>query len=71
MKCLPVHHQVSRSRVPDARSVGASNVAFTRMDEIKSGVKIADADGNVVGISKAAGKQAVMQTVTARVLERF
>jgi len=47
-------------------SAGASNVAFTRMDEIKSGVKIADADGNVVGISKAAGKQAVMQTVLTR-----
>jgi len=47
-------------------SAGASNVTFTRMDEIQNGVKVADADGNVVGVSKAAGKLAVMQTVVTR-----
>jgi len=47
-------------------SAGASNVTFTRIDEIRSGVKIADKDGNVVGISKSAGQQAVMQTVLTR-----
>ena len=51
---------------PRARPGGASNVTFTRMDEIQNGVKVADADGNVVGVSKAAGKLAVMQTVVTR-----
>ena len=38
----------------------------TRMDEMKNGIDVADADGKIVGRSVAAGKLAVFQTVTTR-----
>jgi len=47
-------------------SAGTCNVGFTRMDEIQNGIFVADADGQVVGRSVAAGRQAVIQTVTTR-----
>ena len=39
-------------------------MTFTRMSEIKEGVDVADADGNVLGKSQAAGKQAVFKTAS-------
>ena len=42
------------------------NVGFTRMDEIRNGIDVSDADGNVLGRSVAAGKIAVFKTVTTR-----
>jgi len=47
-------------------SAGTCNVAFTRMDEIQNGIDVADADGNIVGRSIAAGREAVFKTVTTR-----
>lgn len=47
-------------------SAGTCNVGFTRMDEIKNGIFVADDDGNVVGRSIAAGRLAVFKTVTTR-----
>jgi len=47
-------------------SAGTCNVGFTRMDEIRNGVFVADKDGNVVGRSVAAGQLAVFKTVTTR-----
>ena len=47
-------------------SAGTSNVCFTRMDEIRNGIFVADADGKVVGRSVAAGQLAVYKTVTTR-----
>ena len=47
-------------------SAGSCNVGFTRMDEIQNGIFVADADGNVLGRSVAAGQMAVFKTVTTR-----
>lgn len=47
-------------------SAGTCNVAFTRMDEIRNGIFVSDADGRVVGRSVAAGQMAVIKTVTTR-----
>jgi len=47
-------------------SAGPCNVGFTRMDEIQQGIDVADADGNKLGRSIAAGKIAVFKTVTSR-----
>jgi len=47
-------------------SAGSCNVGFTRMDEIQYGIDVADADGNKLGRSIAAGKVAVFKTVTTR-----
>jgi len=47
-------------------SAGSCNVGFTRMDEIQQGIDVADADGNKLGRSIAAGKIAVFKTVTSR-----
>ena len=47
-------------------SAGTCNVGFTRMDEIRNGIFVSDADGNVVGRSITAGRMAVVQTVTTR-----
>jgi tricarboxylate carrier len=47
-------------------SAGSCNVGFTRMDEIKNGVPVFDADGNNLGISIKAGQTAVFQTITTR-----
>ena len=47
-------------------TAGSCNVGFTRMDEIQNGIDVADADGNVLGRSVAAGKIAVFKTVTSR-----
>lgn len=47
-------------------TAGSCNVGFTRMDEMKNGIDVADADGKIVGRSVAAGKLAVFQTVTTR-----
>eukprot|EP00442_Polarella_glacialis_P037054 CAMPEP_0115092134 /NCGR_PEP_ID=MMETSP0227-20121206/26555_1 /TAXON_ID=89957 /ORGANISM="Polarella glacialis, Strain CCMP 1383" /LENGTH=386 /DNA_ID=CAMNT_0002483835 /DNA_START=9 /DNA_END=1169 /DNA_ORIENTATION=+ len=46
---------------------GSSNVAFTRMEEWNgSGIPVIDHEGKDLGYSKAAGKQAVLQTVVTR-----
>ena len=45
---------------------GSCNVGFTRMDEIRNGIDVCDADGKKLGRSIAAGKVAVFQTVTTR-----
>jgi len=45
---------------------GGANVAFTRMPEVQSGVPIADAEGNVLGVSKAAAVTSVTKTVMSR-----
>ena len=47
-------------------TAGTCNVGFTRMDEIRNGIDVSDADGNVLGRSVAAGKIAVFKTVTTR-----
>ena len=47
-------------------SAGSCNVGFTRMDEIRNGIFVADADGKVVGRSIVAGQTAVYKTVTTR-----
>ena len=47
-------------------AAGSCNVAFTRMDEIKNGVHVFDEEGSDLGVSIAAGKQAVFKTVTTR-----
>lgn len=47
-------------------TAGTCNVGFTRMDEMRNGIDIADADGAVIGRSVAAGKLAVFKTVTTR-----
>ena len=47
-------------------SAGAANVAFTRMPEIQSGVPITAPDGTVLGTSKAAAQNAVVNTVLSR-----
>jgi hypothetical protein len=47
-------------------SAGTCNVGFTRMDEIRNGIFVSDADGKVVGRSVAAGRAAVVKTVTTR-----
>ena len=47
-------------------AAGSCNVAFTRMDEIRNGVHVFDADGNDLGVSVKAGQQAVLKTVTTR-----
>mmetsp|Transcript_11666 Transcript_11666/g.37353 ORF Transcript_11666/g.37353 Transcript_11666/m.37353 type:complete len:372 (+) Transcript_11666:49-1164(+) len=47
-------------------SAGTTNVCFTRMDEIKNGIEVSDADGNPLGRSVAAGQTAVFRTVTTR-----
>merc|ERR1712070_1273398 len=41
-------------------------MGFTRMDEINNGVKVVDANGDDVGISKEAGKLAIQQTIMTR-----
>ena len=47
-------------------AAGASNVAFTRLPEMQHGVPVADADGNVLGVSKSAAVTSVAMTVTSR-----
>jgi len=47
-------------------TAGSCNVGFTRMDEIQSGIDVADADGNKLGRSIKAGQVAVFKTVTSR-----
>ena len=47
-------------------SAGTCNVGFTRMDEIRNGIFVSDADGKVVGRSVIAGQTAVYKTVTTR-----
>jgi len=47
-------------------SAGTCNVGFTRMDELRNGIFVADSDGNVLGRSVAAGRLAVWKTVTTR-----
>mmetsp|Transcript_11146 Transcript_11146/g.22575 ORF Transcript_11146/g.22575 Transcript_11146/m.22575 type:complete len:352 (+) Transcript_11146:33-1088(+) len=47
-------------------SAGTCNVCFTRMDEIRNGIFVADKDGKVVGRSVSAGQTAVYLTVTTR-----
>ena len=45
---------------------GGANVAFTRMPEMQTGVPIADEEGTVLGISKAAAVTSVTKTVMSR-----
>jgi len=47
-------------------TAGTCNVGFTRMDELRNGIDVYDADGNKVGRSIAAGRIAVFKTVTSR-----
>jgi len=47
-------------------AAGGANVAFTRMPEMQDGVPITAPDGTQVGVSKAAAKKAVMDTVLSR-----
>lgn len=43
-----------------------SNIGFTRMDEITTGTKVFDSEGNEFGISSKAGLQCVGQTAVTR-----
>lgn len=45
---------------------GGSNVAFTRMNEMTDGIIVYDADGEELGVSKAAGRSAVFNTILTR-----
>ena len=45
---------------------GGSNVAFTRMNEITDGIPVYDKDGEELGVSVAAGRSAVFNTVLTR-----
>lgn len=47
-------------------TAGTLNVSFTRMDEIRNGIKVMDKEGNNLGVSIAAGRLAVWKTVTTR-----
>jgi len=47
-------------------TAGSANVAFSRMDEVRNGIDVADADGKNVGRSISAGQTAVFKTVTTR-----
>jgi tricarboxylate carrier len=48
-------------------TAGASNVGFTRMDEIQNGIPVMDpTTGDVLGVSKAAGFEAVKSTIVSR-----
>ena len=47
-------------------AAGSCNIAFTRMDEVFSGVNVAREDGKVIGTSILAGKLAVGQTILTR-----
>lgn len=45
---------------------GSFNLGFTRMDEVKNGIRVADEHGEVLGVSQAAGRLAVTQTILTR-----
>jgi len=47
-------------------TAGSANVGFSRMDEVRNGIDVFDAEGNNVGRSIAAGQTAVFRTVTTR-----
>lgn len=47
-------------------TAGTCNVTFTRMEEMRTGISVADEEGNILGNSVAAAKQAVFKTVTTR-----
>ena len=49
-------------------TAGATNVAFTRMPEMRDGVPIAAPDGTLLGTSKAAAQTAVRDTILSRIL---
>jgi tricarboxylate carrier len=45
---------------------GGSNVAFTRINEMTDGIAVYDGDGDELGVSVAAGRAAVFNTVLTR-----
>lgn len=47
-------------------TAGASNIVFSRKNELLSGATVTDADGNVLGNSVKAGRSVVMQTALSR-----
>ena len=47
---------------------GSANVLATRSKEITEGVPVFDGDGNEIGVSREAGKQAVLKTILSRSL---
>ena len=47
---------------------GSANVLATRSKEITEGVPVLDAEGKKVGVSREAGKQAVLKTILSRSL---
>lgn len=47
-------------------TAGCSNVAFTRMEEMKQGVPVMDHNGNTLGVSQKAGIEGVKLTVLSR-----
>lgn len=49
-------------------SAGALNVFLMRRNEIEEGITVKDSEGNVLGKSKVAGKQAIMQVAATRVI---
>ena len=49
-------------------SAGASNVAFTRLPEMRAGVPISAPDGTPLGTSEAAARSAVASTIISRIV---
>ena len=49
-------------------TAGATNVAFTRMPEMRDGVPITAPDGTPLGTSKAAARTGVVNTIASRIL---
>lgn len=49
-------------------TAGSTNVAFTRMPEMRDGVPITAPDGTPLGTSKAAARTAVVNTILSRIL---
>lgn len=48
-------------------SAGAFNVSMMRWNEMEVGVNVKDADGNTVGVSKEAGKKALITSALSRI----
>jgi hypothetical protein len=47
-------------------TAGTCNVAFTRMEEMRTGITVCDEDGKELGVSQSAAQMAVFKTVTTR-----
>ena len=49
-------------------SAGALNVILMRYNEMSQGIQVCDEDGNEIGISKIAGRRAILQTALSRIV---